>query len=71
LDDLKRAGLAVRWWVINASYSTVNTKSDFLKAKAATELQWIHEVDTISDGQYAVIPWKPFEVKGEKLLELL
>jgi len=71
LDDLKRAGLAVRWWVINASYSTVNTKSDFLKAKAATELQWIHEVDTISNGQYAVIPWKPFEVKDEKLLELL
>jgi arsenite/tail-anchored protein-transporting ATPase len=71
LDDLKRAGLAVRWWVINASYSMADTKSDFLKAKAAAELQWIHEVDNISDGQYAVIPWKPFEVKGKKLLELL
>lgn len=71
LDDLKRAGLAVRWWVINASYSMADTKSDFLRAKATTELQWIHEVDNISDGQYAIIPWKPFEVKGEKLLELL
>lgn len=71
LDDLKRAGLAVRWWVINASYSMADTKSDFLRAKAAAELQWIQEVDNISDGQYAVIPWKPFEVKGEKLLELL
>lgn len=29
LDDLKRAGLAVRWWVINASYSMADTKSDF------------------------------------------
>lgn len=71
LDDLKRAGLAVRWWVINASYSMADTKSDFLRAKATAELQWIHEVDNISDGQYAIIPWKPFEVKGEKLLELL
>lgn len=70
LDDLKRAGLAVRWWVINASYSMADTKSDF-RAKATAELQWIHEVDNISDGQYAIIPWKPFEVKGEKLLELL
>ena len=48
-----------------------DSKSDFLRAKATAELQWIHEVDNISDGQYAVIPWKPFEVKGEKLLELL
>lgn len=71
LDDLKRAGLAVRWWVINASYSMADTKSDFFRAKATAELQWIHEVDNISDGQYAIIPWKPFEVKGEKLLELL
>lgn len=71
LDDLKRAGLAVRWWVINASYSMADTKSDFLRAKATAELQWIHEVDNISDGQYAIIPWKPFEVKSEKLLELL
>ena len=44
LDDLKRAGLAVKWWVINASYSMADTKSDFLKAKAAAELQWIHGI---------------------------
>ena len=70
-DDLKRAGLTVKWWVINASYSKVDTKSEFLKAKAANELQWIRKVSKISEGKYAVIPWKPFEVKGEKLLELL
>jgi len=29
LDDLKRAGLAVRWWVINASYSMADTKVIF------------------------------------------
>jgi arsenite/tail-anchored protein-transporting ATPase len=70
-DDLKRAGLAVKWWVVNASYSLTDTKSEFLKAKAANEFQWIQKVDEVAKGQYAVIPWKPFEVKGEKLLELI
>ncbi|MBW7572000.1 arsenical pump-driving ATPase [Caproiciproducens faecalis] len=70
-DDLKRAGLTVKWWVINASYSMTDTKSEFLRAKAANEFQWIQKVSEISEGQYAVIPWKPFEVKDEKLLELL
>ncbi len=70
-DDLKRAGLAVKWWVINASYSLTDTTSEFLKAKVANESQWIQKVYQISKGQYAIIPWKPFEVKDEKLLELL
>ena len=70
-DDLKRAGLTVKWWVINASYSPTDTTSEFLKAKAANESQWIQKVSEISKGQYAVIPWKPFEVKGKKLLELI
>ena len=69
-DDLKRAGLAIKWWAINASYSLTDTTSEFLKAKAANEFQWIQKVHEISKGQYVVIPWKPFEVKGEKLLEL-
>ena len=69
-DDLKRAGLAIKWWAINASYSLTDTTSEFLKAKAANEFQWIQKVQEISKGQYVVIPWKPFEVKGEKLLEL-
>jgi arsenite-transporting ATPase len=70
-EDLKRAGLAVKWWVINASYSKTDTNSEFLKAKAANESQWIQKVNEISNGRYALIPWKPFEVKDEKLLELL
>ena len=70
-DDLKRAGLAVKWWVINASYSMADTQSEFLTAKAANESQWIQKVNEISKGRYALIPWKPFEVKGKKLLELL
>ena len=70
LEDLKRAGLTVRWWVVNASYSLTETGSGFLKAKAKDELHWIQKVSKISDGNYAVIPWEPFDVKGRNLLNL-
>ena len=48
-----------------------DTKSEFLKAKATNEVQWIQKVNETARGQYAVIPWEPSEVKGENLLELL
>jgi len=70
-DDLKRAGLMVRWWVVNASYSLTETTSRFLKTKAKEEVHWIQKVNEISNGNDAVIPWKPFEVKGKNLFELL
>lgn len=71
VEDLKRAGISMKWWIIDLSFSAVETKSDFFKAKAASETQWINRVDEISNGNFAVIPWKSFEVKGDKLLELL
>lgn len=70
-EDLKRAGIQAKWWIINASYALTDTGSDFLKTKASSETQWINQVNKLSQGSLAVIPWKPFEVKGEKLLELL
>lgn len=70
LDDLKRAGLAVGWWVVNASYSLTDTKSGLLKAKAGDELHWIQKVNETAKGNYALIPWEPFDVKGQKLRKL-
>ena len=70
-EDLKRAGIQTKWWIINSSYALTGTGSDFLKAKASGETQWINRVNELSQGSLAVVPWKPFEVKGEKLLELL
>lgn len=70
-DDLRRAGISMKWWIINSSLTFAETTSGFLKAKASSEMQWIEKVNEISDGHYAIIPWKPFEVKGEKLLELI
>lgn len=69
-DDLKRAGISVKWWVINSSLYAADTSSKLLKAKASHEIEWINKVDEISEGNFAVIKWSPEEIKGERLLEI-
>ena len=69
--DLKRAGINNKWWVINSSLLMTKTQSPLLKAKSVGEIPWINKVDEISQGNFAVIPWKGEEIKGEKLVELI
>ncbi|WP_416176180.1 arsenical pump-driving ATPase [Clostridium sp.] len=69
--DLKRADIHSKWWVINSSMYATNTTNKILKAKASNEIQWINKVNEISKGRFAVIEWKPEEVKGEELIKLI
>lgn len=57
-QDLQRAGIKNKWWVVNSSLLLTPTNSPFLKAKAQSEIQWIEKVDEISNGNFAVIEWK-------------
>ncbi|MFZ5945376.1 MAG: arsenical pump-driving ATPase [Bacillota bacterium] len=66
-QDLNRAGIYSKWWVINSSFYAANTTNAVLKAKASNEVQWINKVNEISKGNFTVIEWIPEEVKGEKL----
>ena len=70
-NDLNRAGIHSKWWVINSSFYTANTTNTILKVKANNEVQWINKVNEISNGNFGVIEWRPEEVKGEKLLDLV
>ena len=70
-EDLKRAGINSKWWVINSSLLATKTTNEILKAKANNEIVWINKVNEISKGNFAVVEWKAEEVKGKKLLELL
>ena len=63
-EDLERAGIAVKWWVINASMFATETTNQLLKAKASHEIEWINKVDEISSGNFAVIKWSVDETKG-------
>ncbi len=57
-QDLQRAGIKNKWWVVNSSLLLTSTNSPFLKAKALSEVQWINKVKEISEGNFAVIEWK-------------
>jgi len=70
-EDLERADIFVKWWVINSSFYATNTTNDILKVKAGNEVGWINKVNEVSKGNFAVIKWVPEEVKGESLSKLL
>lgn len=70
-DDLNRAGIHSKWWVINSSLYAANTTNTILKVKASNEIQWINKVNEISKGNFAVIEWVAEELKGEKLKDLI
>lgn len=60
-QDLQRAGLKNKWWVVNSSLLLTNTNNPFLKAKAQSEVQWIEKVKEISNGNFTVIAWSEKE----------
>jgi arsenite-transporting ATPase len=70
-EDLRRAKIAAKWWIVNSSLYRTGTTNQMLSAKASSEVEWINQVDTHSNGNFAVISWSPDEIKGEKLKDLL
>ena len=57
-QDLQRAGIHNKWWVVNACLSLTDTANAFLQAKAQNELGWIKKVEDLSKGNAALIAWK-------------
>jgi arsenite-transporting ATPase len=70
-EDLKRAKIATKWWVINSSLYHTGTTNQMLYAKASNEIEWINKVDAHSNGNFAVIQWSADDIKGDKLQNLL
>lgn len=70
-EDLNRAGIFSKWWIINSSFYGTDTTNKVLRAKASNEVEWINRVNEISNGNFALIKWTPGELKGENLSKLL
>lgn len=70
-NDLKRAGINSKWWIINSSLYATSTTDKTLKAKASNEIEWINKAGGHSNGNFALIQWQADEIKGEKLLDLI
>ena len=69
-EDLQRADIFSKWWIINSSYYNIDTTNKILKAKAANEVEWINKIYDVSEGNAALIKWFPDELKGENLCKL-
>lgn len=70
-EDLKRAGIHSKWWIINSSLYATGTTNKLLKAKASNEIEWINKVAIHSKDNFALINWSADDIKGDKLQELL
>lgn len=70
-EDLKRANIATKSWVINSSLYQTGTTNKVLAAKASNEIEWINKVDEHANGNFAVIAWRAKDIKGDGLVELL
>ena len=70
-NDLSRAHINSKWWVINASFYAADTTNTILKAKSSNEIQWINKVSEISNGNFAIVEWMSGEVKLAKIEEII
>lgn len=70
-EDLDRAGIFSKWWIINSSFYGTDTTNSILKAKASNEVQWINTINKAANGNLALVKWAPDELKGENLSKLL
>ncbi len=57
-EDLQRAGLHVKWWVMNRSYAKTGSRNAILSAKAFEEIPWIKRVAEESIQHLVVLPWR-------------
>lgn len=70
-EDLKRAGLAADWWVVNQSLAGAEVSNVLLKAKAANEWEWLERIRQHTGGNFAVAAWHGGELKDDSLLDIL
>ena len=57
-EDLNRAEISCKWWVVNASLLAADTTNPFLRKRADAEHEWIEKIREISDDNIVVIPWR-------------
>lgn len=66
-EDLNRAEINNKWWIVNKSLYNVETENEILKVRASNEIKCINEVDEISNGNIALVNLKSEDIKEENL----
>jgi arsenite/tail-anchored protein-transporting ATPase len=68
-DDLKRADIVPKWWVINQSLYITETNDPVLKGRANAEVSWIRKVTNELTEKCAIVPLISEENKGYEQLK--
>jgi len=68
-EDLKRADITSKWWVINQSLFATETKDPVLRGRAEAEKSWIKKVTTELAERSAIVPLMSEENKGYEQLK--
>jgi arsenite-transporting ATPase len=63
-DDLNRAGISPKWWLINQSLYATETKDPVLRGRAQAEIQWIKKVTEELSRKAAIVPLMSEENTG-------
>lgn len=70
-EDLKRAGIFSKWWLINSSLYASNTTNKILKSKANEEVKWINYLNDHTKENLSTIGWNPKKLSGDVLEDLI
>ncbi len=70
-EDLVRAQIPVKWWLINNSIYNTKSKNKLLLAKAQGEAKWMNEVYKHTHGNCALIEYKEEEINEKSIENLL
>ncbi|MBE4909898.1 arsenical pump-driving ATPase [Bacillus luteolus] len=71
-EDLKRAEIVPKWWVINQSLYATETIDPVLKGRALAEVDWIQKVTNEYSNDCAIVPLISHESPGfEQIKRLL
>ena len=55
-DDLRRAQINPKWWIINQSFYATVTSDPVLQGRAKAEFKWIHEVNDKLADNCVIVP---------------
>ncbi|EKB53891.1 arsenical pump-driving ATPase [Facklamia hominis] len=70
-EDLDRAEIFNKWWIINSSYFASGSQNEILKARAEQEKEWIKTIDETFQSNTALVEWIPEDLKEDNLKDLL
>jgi arsenite-transporting ATPase len=71
-DDLRRAGIEPDWWIVNQSWTGIQTTDPVLEKLAGLEAPWLKQVAERLSSKTVGLPWQAVTPQGrDGLLQLL